>query len=128
MPTVRLIVAWLIMLAIPLQGLAAASMTYCGGEREHVHQASQLGHSPDHANHAQTPGTGGQPSLDQQSDGALPDAAHECGVCASCCHSVAIMESHWSGLSPLLEQSDLVEPFVHFDAIHSAPPDKPPRA
>ena len=90
----RLFLACLLLLAIPLQGLAAAGMLYCGGAAAHAHgQTAQVaGAEHDHRGH-QHPGHAHAQAEPQQEAGAaatLPGADHKCGACAACCHGVAI--------------------------------------
>lgn len=119
------------MAAIPLQGLAAASALMCapgvhgGGVQAttapHDHedgQQAQAEHS--HATQAQLK-TVDDPN---QKVAATP---HKCGVCAFCCHSVAIAEMPRIVAVTPAPQTPWAEPFV---LIHSRPaqvPDKPPR-
>lgn len=140
MSRLRTIVAWLVMATIPLQGLAAASMLFCGmgAHGAHSQQVTELSQAPElhvaaatveHAHakhsHAQT-----QPEKKRvDTTGAkLPDASHKCGVCASCCHSVAIAEHPQLVAFAPAPQADLIEPFVLIQARPSPVPDKPPRA
>lgn len=135
----RVLLAWLVMAAIPLQGLAAASMLYCGMGAHHGSEAVVATvHSPaspdrgvearhDHSKHghgvpveARTIVDDGQPRL--------PDAAHKCGVCASCCHSVALTEFPQTVVFTPLPQAEPAEPFVLIHARASLVPDRPPRA
>ena len=146
MSRLRMFLAWLLLLAIPLQGLAAASMLHCGsgsgaaaesrtaaGPYQHSHHGDQaLAESHDlshqHAGHdhaADGVDSAGGGSTDA---GTLPDAGHKCSVCAACCHGAAISDT--AGIAPAAAapQAVRVEPFV---AVHSRPgsvPDKPPRA
>ena len=137
MPHLRIIVAWLIMLALPLQGVAAAAMVHCAGDRQSAHVSAVDGapahdaatHAHDAATHAHGPAAVAQDALGgDDGSGVLAAAAHKCGACASGCHGVAIMDSRCPTMSSPPEQADLVEPSVHFGAILAAPPDKPPRA
>jgi hypothetical protein len=134
----RLLLAWLVMAALPLQGFAAATMAFCDGAHHertpwagetvplaHAVDArgaphDQSGHS--HAAHAQAFDDDGA------TQAAHPDANHKCGVCASCCHSIALAEiPQWPALAPL-PQAGLSEPVLLIHAAPSALPDKPPRA
>jgi hypothetical protein len=125
MSRLRFLLAWLIMLAIPVQGLAAATMAFCVAE----HQVAHAGHAPanadhDHSAHSHGTGSTAHAAADQS---VLPDANHKCGVCASCCHGVALTQAHpWPELVPL-ERAGLIEPFVRIHPAPSARPDKPPR-
>lgn len=136
---IRLLLAWLLMAAIPLQGLAAASMLYCGMGMTHAPAQQQAavrvvasadaavaaGH--DHSQHGHA-----APAKVVKAAGdtakKLPDAAHKCPVCASCCNLVAITEFPLPAIMAPASQAELAEPFV---LIHARPlpvPDKPPRA
>ncbi|HSV50720.1 MAG TPA: hypothetical protein VLJ57_01285 [Burkholderiaceae bacterium] len=118
------------MAAIPLQGLAAASMLFCGMAAQHApaqQSADQATAAHDHSKHSHVAAEQAQKSVDT-SGAKLPDASHKCGVCASCCHSVAIAEFHQLLAFAPAPQADLVEPFVLIQARPSPVPDKPPRA
>lgn len=131
----RRLCLWLLMLALPLQGLAAASMLFCGGKTsersaapapaahqgQHRHDAGH-GHSGHHSASA---------DVDLAAVGAdagSPPDGHKCNMCAYCGHAVAL---------------DLFPPTVEFgEPAHTSPPhrtvlipamavlvpDKPPRA
>lgn len=58
----------------------------------------------------------------------LPDSTHKCGLCASCCHSIAIAESPRLAAPAPLPQAEVAEPFVLLHVRPSQVPDKPPRA
>lgn len=136
----RTLLAWLVMAAIPLQGLAAASMLFCGMGAHHApaQQAAAVKHMKamqvadgatgehDHSKHSHAAAE--QPKENVDTSGAkLPDASHKCGVCASCCHSVAIAEFPQLVAFAPAPQADLVEPFVLIQVRPSPVPDKPPR-
>jgi hypothetical protein len=136
----RTLLAWLIMAAIPLQGVAAASMLFCGMGSHHApsQQASLMKQAPvqvadkatgehDHATHSHAAAEQVKKTADT-SGVKLPDALHKCGVCASCCHSIAIAEFPALVAFAPAPQADLVEPFVLIQARPSPVPDKPPRA
>lgn len=134
----RVLFAWLLMLAVPVQGIAAASMVFCGMSENHSHAAQVLisqanaaplhdvrgaAHHHDHSAHGHL--AGGQAT--QVAD-HLPDSAHKCSVCADCCNSVAIVNlARVAAVAPA-PQSQSAEPFVLIHARPSSVPDKPPRA
>ncbi len=122
------LLAWLVMAAIPLQGLAAASMLYCGMGAHHDAQAESAATAQhDHSQHAH--GVDGKASKGAGNvQQKLPDAAHKCGVCASCCHSVAITELPQTAVFAPLPQVQWAEPFVLLHARPAVVPDRPPRA
>ena len=128
----RLVLAWLVMFAIPLQGIAATTMLFCAGGPAHHHAQLQSaphhasGAEHDHATHQHAQAKAGDvdsPAATMQ----LPAQTHKCGVCASCCHSVAIAEGFHPLTFAALPQTDPPESFV---PVHSRPAvvlDKPPR-
>jgi hypothetical protein len=133
----RLMLAWLIMAAIPLQGVAAVSMAFCKGSHPQRVAAAQdggdqhLGTQRDgasrHSHAAVSPQV--KPALDMTGDAkSLPDAGHKCGVCASCCHSLAMAEvPRWPAVAPI-PQPEPPEVVLRIYAALSPLPDKPPRA
>ena len=126
------------MLALPLQGFAAASMLFCGmgasqggGTQQlvliadHHHMGGVKGTQYDHSTPAKTVEAAKQsPDMQKQ----LPDATHKCGVCASCCSVVAILSFPATVELQSLPKADLAEPFVLIYAVPSRLPEKPPRA
>ena len=124
---------WLLMLAVPLQGYAAASMAFCGPVPV-VAAASASGH--DHAAHGHDPhaqpaddGSATQAHQAQQTHHADDDSTtlHKCGTCGAC-HASALTSSIEPVVFRALPQADLADPF---DALTTVPPrllDKPPRA
>ncbi len=137
---IRLVLVWLLMAAVPLQGWAAASMLLCGGAAQragvhaplhdgstsaahHVH-AGQGAAMHDHGEHQDMAQAGNPGDADPPS----AQASHTCGVCAACCHSVALADTpRWAAVSqaPL---ADLAAPMVLIRPRPSAVLDKPPRA
>lgn len=134
MSVLRLLVAWLIMAAVPLQGFAAASMVFCKGDHHPTAIGQAAGAGPtgmgghDHASHSHGVATQPDPAAGQTADAQLPDNAHKCGVCASCCHSLAVAQQvHWPSFSPA-PQAGWAEPFVLIFTTPTSVLDKPPRA
>lgn len=128
----------LMMLALPLQGFAAASMRYCGMGAGHdakvVHtevnsshhqMADAIGLQHKHGKNDKSGQTVKQSPGDQKQ---IPDSSHKCGVCAACCSVIAI-----ANFSPTVKvqaspKADPAEPFVLIHAVPSRLPEKPPRA
>lgn len=138
MPRFRLILAWLMMAALPLQGWAAASMLYCGpAQRAAVHAAAaahEASHHDMHAAHHDV--KAGHHAQQHHADPGAPEGAqpaadassHTCGVCAACCHGVALAQTQrWAATLPALA-ADIAEPLVAVIVRPSPVPDKPPRA
>ena len=128
----------LMMLALPLQGFAAVSMLFCGmGSSVQAKHGQQFDAAHHHGADAGSAGQhdhskhGKAAKLVKQSpEGVkqLPDSAHTCGVCASCCSVVALAEFPWTVQAQALPDADLPEPFVQFRAVPSRLLEKPPRA
>lgn len=133
----RLFLAWLLLAALPLQGWAAASMLYCApAQRTAVHAKAQgpvtaspqdmhAGHddmgSVQHAQHH------AEDSASGDTVAAADGAGHTCGVCAACCHGVALAQTqHWATALPP-PAAHIAEPLVAVLARPSPVPDKPPR-
>lgn len=127
------------MFAVPLQGLAAASMLFCGmgahhspdriavAQQEQVLSAASQGSQHDHSKRSHAAEVQVKKTADN-ADKKLPGVAHKCGVCASCCHIVAITEFPQLVAFAPVPLSELAEPFVLIHARPSQVPDKPPRA
>lgn len=128
MSILRLVIAWLVMAALPLQGMAAASMLFC---EQAAHATSQpSGH--DHASHGHgddgSAKQGAQQTDDSQGKSISADDGHACPICASCCNLVALPEApilSFAGDSP--KAQPLQGPARVFTR-HAPAPDKPPRA
>lgn len=130
---------WLMMLALPVQGFASVSMQYCGKSVDHMvlqapaepedhhHHADASKDALDHAMHAEaTQATGSGQAPDAQNQ--LPDAAHKCGVCASCCNLVGMTAAAPTVAIHSIPGAVYIEPSALIHSVPSALPEKPPRA
>jgi hypothetical protein len=82
----RTVLTWLLVLALPVQGLAAQRMLFCAPAQHHVVQAqAQHDHSAHmHADHSKADAKPVAPAK----------ASHgKCSACASCCGAMAIVSS-----------------------------------
>jgi hypothetical protein len=135
MSILRLVIAWLVMAALPLQGIAAASMLFCE-QAAHATVSQPSGH--DHATHQhgddgfakaeQSAKQDAQRADGSQAKSGLAGDGHACPICASCCNLVALTEApilSFAGDSP--EAQPLQGPARVFTR-HAPTPDKPPRA
>jgi hypothetical protein len=134
MSRVRVFLLWLMMLAVPFQGYAAASMALCAQQQtgasvavvdsHAVHQAPAA--AVEHAAHHH------DAMAQADSDGASASHAHGDGVakCSSCvaCHAVALTDVTQAALPHALPQADLAEPASAIAKLASDVLDKPPRA
>lgn len=135
MTRLRLLLACLVMLAIPLQGFAAATMLFCAPGAPHHAAASgggthgAAGH--DHAAHSHAPSQASQQAAQDAVDAAhltAADAAHACSVCAACCHSVAISDATALRAVAPPPQFHRTEAPVAVVSRPAVVPEKPPRA
>ena len=144
MSIVRLVIAWLIMAALPLQGFAASTMLFCE-QAEHSttsqaagHDHAVHGHGSDHDHvsqfqdgHVAGAADQGAKLTQQQPDNAQGsgiDDGHACAICASCCNLVALSETptlSLGGASPMAPPLQGPSRVITRDA---PAPDKPPRA
>ena len=114
----RITLMWLLALAVPVQGFAAASMIGCGtghhgvtAQADHRHHASGAGHSDVHKSHA----------------GAKFSKA-SCSACASCCTSAAPPST-----PVIFEATDAPDAFLALApqpvaSFVSGGPERPPRS
>ncbi|WP_232080826.1 hypothetical protein [Variovorax sp. SRS16] len=143
----RAILLWLVMIAVPFQGYAAAAMVFC--ETGAVPEALLVGASHDHAkhdhgvadhataNHAKADSGSSVHSdpaaraehVDHVDVGDLPDSSHACGTCGTCsaCHAVALTTTLSAIESYSLPQADLAEPSGVMATVSPSVLDKPPR-
>ena len=135
MVRIRLLFAWLVLAAIPLQGFAAASMLFCGMGPGHGAQVQQstassdrINHHHDHADGAHSHAKVEKVNKSVEGKAQLPDSSHKCGVCGSCGHSCAITETPRSLAVTPMPQARAVAPLVPIHPRPSPVPDKPPRA
>jgi hypothetical protein len=136
---VRTLLIWLLALALPAQGVMAATMVFCGPDHHDQASAAVAAHDAGAAHEARhfnaQSGHGAQVSHSGEAaadETAAPDkfaqsAIQKCSVCAACCSAAAI---HGTLLKlPAVEAAaadfpalvPVVEPFA------SDGPDRPPR-
>jgi len=106
----RTVLTWLLLLALPVQGIAASSMLGCGLAQHHPAAAS-----PDHAAHPHEHAATGADEADAGAPGVQADggALTQCSACTACCSSAAIAAS------------PLVSDVVAFAPPYGAVPGKP---
>ncbi|MBT9597588.1 MAG: hypothetical protein IV094_16525 [Vitreoscilla sp.] len=84
--TLRALCVWLVMLALPFQGMAAASLRHCGPAHEAPAPAAvAAGH--DHAQHHHA--SESSPSKPGHGAQAVAAKAGSCSACAACCAAAA---------------------------------------
>lgn len=120
----RAFLLWAVMLAVPFQGYAAASMAFCASEQpQPVAVATSALHASAHGHEAATPDAGLHHADHAASHG---DAAHKCGTCGAC-HSVALTPTPLFVAPDFLPPADLAAPLLTVASRVPRVPDKPPR-
>lgn len=132
------------MAALPLQGMAAASMLFCGSQAvvrvaqaasHHGHHGSPGMSSHDHASrgHGLPAHAAAQVDADEgvsHSPAASGDASqsHSCPICASCSQSQAVGGFASLPLASPAPSAEPSQPPVRVSSRTLTFPDKPPRA
>jgi len=130
---VRLMLVWLMLLAIPFQGIASAAMLSCAHDAAHdaaqVHapaaDAAPAGHCHDNAPQA-------TPSMHHADAGSHDASSHDhdgrCSACAACCMGAAIAPLPAIAAAPpaamLLHVASASQ---RLPAVDLALPERPPR-
>ena len=135
---IRTLLIWLLVLAVPAQGAAAATMAFCGpnhhGGESTTTRSEKSSNAPEHSHHGDA-----APAHEVEAvDAAIADdasvvvkaghaAKQKCSACASCCSLGAILTT-----VPVIPATDsaptvfaTVVPTV--DAFAADGPDRPPR-
>jgi hypothetical protein len=134
---IRRFLLWLLMLAIPLQGIAASTMLHCepsharqqvaveAAAHDHaLHQAASAAHSHDQ-HHADAGDTVAH--SEAHSPGSADHQKAKCSVCASCCSGVAIVAAPLTTAVAEPHESYTVFLATDFEPVFVAGPKKPPR-
>ena len=144
MTLIRALLIWLLVLAVPAQGAAAATMAFCGPNHHGARASSQVlpAEPGQHAHHGGTPGTVHQhPDLAALADGhssfvtqsaASTDAGdavqQKCSACASCCSVGAILSSLLSVPAPIFIPTVFSAVVPSVDTLAADGPDQIGRA
>ena len=155
MPLFRVFLLWAVMLAVPFQAYAAASMAFCTAQQtptvatatpasdSAVHRHNAHGHMAADAvsDHAHDHAHGAAASMHHadhanHADGAGAthhtashgdgDATHRCGTCGAC-HSVALTPAPLAVAPDFLPPADMAAPLLTVATRVPRVPDKPPR-
>lgn len=118
----RLLVMWLIAVALPIHGVAAATLLHCAAAPVGVASA---GHPAEH---------GHPPAHMAKADGATSEPAHDhaggkssCSACASCC-SLAVLPP-LPKLPATVNLAEAISPFTAMPLVVflTSGPERPPR-
>jgi hypothetical protein len=120
---IKILLAWLLLAALPLQGMASAVQAFCGAS----HHASASATAEQHAGH---PAEHAEHHHDQarHADGSASKHIGSCSACASCCVGAAAMVSGFSvavDTGPAV--SEFLAPSSSFSGFVPARLERPPR-
>jgi hypothetical protein len=134
----RTLLIWLLALAVPAQGAAAATMAFCGPNHHGGEQTStassdfaEHSHHGDATRHAEEHAAALADESDASDASALVKASHaakqKCSACASCCSLGAILST--VPVVPVADSAATVFSTVvpTVDAFAADGPDRPPR-
>jgi hypothetical protein len=121
------LIVWLLLLAVPFQGFAAATMLSCAP----VHAMQAAGHAQ-HDQHAMHDQHAQHAQHDQHANDAKAQADHaggKCDACAACCIGAAIAPSAAAAM-PLESRrfAAIALPIAFVAAVDLALPERPPQA
>jgi len=137
MSAIRILFAWLLLTALPLQGFAAATTLLCGpahhGPVAAAAAGSHHGSADDHDHgheHAQSAALhADDPASDAEAAPLSANGAgHSCNLCSAACHGVGLASQPTRVELASAPPVPLTEPFQRFDSRPAPVPDKPPRA
>jgi extradiol dioxygenase family protein len=122
----------MLLLAMPVQGLAAASMLYCAGHGSEVSDIAEHARAIEPAGHQRSGQIHSDVALAVENlvgdTDQLSEPGHTCGVCASCCSTIALANRTAVVLlaSPLMAQFQPLTASI--SALPVSAPERPPRA
>lgn len=140
---IRTLLIWLLILAVPAQAAAAATMAFCGpnhdgrGQSTAYRQDAPARHAH-HGSAAQEPhghdGLAAQPDEDASASASAAAPAkfvqadkHKCSACASCCSAAAIVTTVLTVPAPAVSLTVFIAVASTVDAFAAGGPDRPPR-
>jgi hypothetical protein len=136
----RSLLIWLVVLAMPIQGLAASVMQHCTPVGSPVPSVATVALSMDGHDHAhavelpghehaqQSPGSEGLTADDVNvAHGKATAGAGKCSACAACCAAVGMPPSVSPIPTPPAEAQALQLPFIEVDSFVPGGLDRPPR-
>ncbi|RQP22760.1 hypothetical protein [Piscinibacter terrae] len=110
----RLLILWLIAVALPVQGVAAATMLHCKAAESPAHEGHGHHHGAMGASHA---------AHSHQHD----NGKSTCSVCAACCCAAALPALPIVLAAPEQAASPLAVPHLPAAAFLTSGPERPPR-
>lgn len=138
---IRTLLIWALVLAVPAQGLAAATLAFCGPG--HAGAAAQAGvptvqthvhgSAEDRAPHVHATTAASADGRDAAASAATDSAeapaagAHKCSACATCCSVGALLNAALTVPAPDLTTPVDAAVVPTVDAFAADGPDRPPR-
>ena len=125
----RFVMACLVALALPAQGLANATMLHCGSSHERMHTAQTAPQAADHhAHHGDAADHAAHASHEPVSPDKLTDLGqYKCSSCASCCAGMALFSTMPQLVVPELGATVFAALTPGIAAFATDGPDRPPR-
>ncbi|ABM94593.1 hypothetical protein [Methylibium petroleiphilum] len=139
---IRALLIWLLVLAVPAQGAAAATMAFCGPNHHGGGPAAQMRTAApsNHSHHDgaiaaehEHPQAEAQAQADKGSSASAASAKvsdaskHKCSACASCCSAGAILSSVLAVPAPVFTPTVFSTVVPGVDTFAADGPDRPPR-
>ncbi|MEO7581218.1 MAG: DUF2946 family protein [Massilia sp.] len=136
---VKLLIVWIMLLAVPLQGFASATMMLCAPEAAAASAMPRVGHdhqamlaaqdSAHHHRHVVAAHDAAAGEGDSHAGKADHHGAGKCGACSTCCYGAAMAPSN---VLPVGSAGPAFEtiPFAagHAPAVDLAGPERPPQS
>ena len=138
---IRTLFVWLLVLAVPVQGAAAATMAFCSpshhggvaaeqmqsvGPADHAHHTASA--ASEHAHHQGAASVDEVSSTPADSPSAFSQASkHKCSACASCCSLGTILNAGLVVPTPAFSPTVFSTVVASVDALAADGPDRPPR-
>ena len=125
----RYVMACLLALALPAQGLANAAMLHCGSSHERMHTQSPAFQAADHHEHHAEHGDHAEHAgHDPVAPDKLTDLGqYKCSSCASCCAGIALLSAMPQLVVPELGATVFAVLTPGIAAFATDGPDRPPR-
>ena len=133
----KTLLLWLMVLAVPAQGAASATMVFCGPNHHSANAGADVHREvpADHAHHHGDTATDHQhatttTSADEGGSVAASSnhiSQHKCSVCAACCSVSAMLGSVLSVPTPVFAPTVFSVAVFSVDPFVADGPDRPPR-
>lgn len=128
---VRTLLVWLLVLAVPAQGVAAATMAFCG-PGHHGGTAAAAAHQTGSAEHANHRSDGAHEVASEAAGSSAPGldshvVQKKCSACAACCSISALLSPGLAVPAPTDTPTAISARAPTIAAFAADGPDRPPR-